>query len=179
MKTLSKKGFTLVEVPSLLVVLVVIAIVLGVGASILTNMQSDTAMSTTSTRFYGNSTFTAINATAVDFTPSALIVDGSGKAFLVTASCSGIKVSNNTNVDKTTDFTVSGCTALLKDNSQNNTNHKANFTYTYNIYYSGYNITQEGLDGQISLSGWQSTWVVIVAAAVVIGIVGRYLFFKT
>jgi uncharacterized protein HemX len=40
-----------------------------------------------------------------------------------------------------------------------------------------YNITQEGLDGQRDLSEWQGTWVVIIAAAVVIGIVGRYLFF--
>ena len=39
-----------------------------------------------------------------------------------------------------------------------------------------YNITQEGLDGQRDLSEWQGTWVVIIAAAVVIGIVGRYLF---
>ena len=41
-----------------------------------------------------------------------------------------------------------------------------------------YNITQTGLESQEDLSEWQTTWVVIVAAAVVLGIVGRYLFFK-
>ena len=41
-----------------------------------------------------------------------------------------------------------------------------------------YNITGDGLTSQEDMSEWQSTWVVIVAAAVVIGIVGRYLFFK-
>lgn len=41
-----------------------------------------------------------------------------------------------------------------------------------------YNITQTGLESQEDLSDWQTTWVVIVAAAVVLGIVGRYLFFK-
>jgi len=88
MKTLGKKGFQITEVPSLVVVLLVIAIVLGVGATILTQIQ--------------------------------------------TTQTSGT---------------------------------------------NAYNVTQEGIDGQVSLSGWQSTWVVIVAAAVVIGIVGKYLFF--
>ena len=85
----SKKGFNITEVPTLAVVLLVIAIVLGIGATILTQVQ------TTQT---------------------------------------------------------SGTIA--------------------------YNITQEGLEAQEDLSDWQGTWVVIVAAAVVLGIVGRYLFFK-
>ena len=41
-----------------------------------------------------------------------------------------------------------------------------------------YNITQEGIDAQEDFSAWQGTWVVIIAAAVVIGIVSAYLFFK-
>lgn len=84
----SKKGFQITEVPSLVVVLLVIAIVMGVGATILTQIQA---------------------------------------------------------------------------------------TQTSGTY--AYNITEDGLSGQQSLSDWQATWVVIVAAAVVIGIVGRYLFF--
>lgn len=88
MKKLTKKGFQITEVPSLVVVLLVIAIVLGVGATILSQIQ--------------------------------------------TTQTSGTLP---------------------------------------------YNVTQDGLESQEDLSGWQSTWVVIVAAAVVIGIVGRYLFF--
>ena len=41
-----------------------------------------------------------------------------------------------------------------------------------------YNITQTGLDAQEDFSDWQGTWVVIIAAAVVLGIVGKYLFFR-
>ena len=85
---MNKKGFQITEVPSLVVVLLVISIVLGVGATILTQIQ-------------GTQT--------------------------------------------------SGTLA--------------------------YNITGEGLDSQEDFSQWQGTWVVIVAAAVVIGIVGKYLFF--
>ena len=41
-----------------------------------------------------------------------------------------------------------------------------------------YNITQEGIDGQVTLSSWQTTWVIIVASAVVLGIVSAYLFMR-
>lgn len=41
-----------------------------------------------------------------------------------------------------------------------------------------YNITQQGIDAMDSFSDWQGTWVVIIAAAVVIGIIGAYLFFR-
>lgn len=41
-----------------------------------------------------------------------------------------------------------------------------------------YNVTQRGIDAIDDFSAWQGTWVVIIAAAVVIGIIGAYLFFK-
>lgn len=43
---------------------------------------------------------------------------------------------------------------------------------------AAYNITQQGINAQASLAGWQGTWVVIIAAAIVIGIVGAYLMFR-
>ena len=89
MKKMSKKGFSIMEVPSLAIVLVVIAVVLGVGATILTQVQS-------------------------------------------TQTTNGL----------------------------------------------AYNITATGLSAQEDFSDWQGTWVVIIAAAVVLGIVGKYLFFR-
>jgi hypothetical protein len=41
-----------------------------------------------------------------------------------------------------------------------------------------YNATGQGLEGIKTVSNWQSTWAVILAAAVVIGIVTAYLVFK-
>ena len=41
-----------------------------------------------------------------------------------------------------------------------------------------YNITQEGIEGITDFSEWQTTWVVVIAAAVIIGIIGAYLFFR-
>ena len=177
LKPLNKKGFQLVEIPSLVIVLVTIAIVLGLSATVLFNVRQTSGMSTTSTRFYENSTFVALNSTVVDFTPSELAEDGSAKTYLVSASCTSVLLSNTT-ADITSKFTVSGCTASLSDILLNNTNVKANFTYRHNVYNTNYNITTQGLNAQSDMSGWQATWVVIIAAAVVIGIVGRYLFFR-
>jgi len=89
MKKMNKKGFSLMEVPALGITLVVIAIILGIGATILVQVQS---------------------------------------------------------------------------------------TQTTDGY--AYNITQDGIDAIEDFGDWQATWVVIIAAAVVIGIVGAYLFFR-
>ena len=40
------------------------------------------------------------------------------------------------------------------------------------------NITRLGVSSEQSFAGWQGTWVVIIAASVVIGIVSAYLMFK-
>ena len=41
-----------------------------------------------------------------------------------------------------------------------------------------YNITTQGLAAQTSMSGWQGTWAVIAAAAVVIGLVAGFLYMR-
>lgn len=174
----SKKGFQITEVPSLIIVLIVITIVLGIGASILSNVQQTSTYSGLATAFYENSSFVALNGTEVDFTPSDIVLDSGGKVHLVSGSCTGVILVNESHMDHTTEFTVTGCSALLSNTTRNNTNYKANFTYTYNEYYIAYNITQQGMDAQYSLSSWQGTWVIIIAAAIVLGILGKYFFFK-
>lgn len=42
-----------------------------------------------------------------------------------------------------------------------------------------YNVTGTGEEALEDLSDWQTTWAVIIAAAVVIGIISAYLFFGT
>ena len=89
MQKLSKKGFSLFQVPTIIIVLVVIAVTLGVGATILDNIQD---------------------------------------------------------------------------------------TQTAGSYAS--NVTGDGLAGLDSLSGWQSTWVVVIAAVVILGMIGLLYKFK-
>jgi type II secretory pathway pseudopilin PulG len=43
---------------------------------------------------------------------------------------------------------------------------------------AAYNITSAGIAAQTSLSGWQGTWAVIAAAAVVIGLVAGFLYMR-
>lgn len=88
MKAFGKKGFALSEVPGIVIVLVVVAVVLGLGATILTQVQS---------------------------------------------------------------------------------------TQTANSI--AYNASQYGLTGVNTMASWQPTWAVIIAAAVVIGIIAAYLMF--
>ena len=111
MKKLTKKGFTIMDVPTLAITLGIIAIVIGIMATVLVNMQS------TQCEFsWDDTNQVCLNSTG-----------GSGGELGLTAQ---------------------------------------------------YNITQQGLDAQEDFSEWQGTWVVIIAAAVVIGIVGAYLFFR-
>jgi len=86
---MSKKGFQLTEVPSLVIVFVVVAVVMGIGATILSQVQT---------------------------------------------------------------------------------------TQTTNSL--PYNITGQGLTSVSTLSGWQSTWAIIVAASVVLSILGLLMYFK-
>jgi hypothetical protein len=104
---LTKKGFSLTEVPQLVIVFMVIALVLGVGATVLINIQESQCT-------YGFSeTYGCLNSTG-----------GSGGS-------KGTTLASN--------------------------------------------ITGQGITSQKSLAGWQGTWVVIVAAAVILGIIYKYM----
>jgi Tfp pilus assembly protein FimT len=173
---MNKKGFQMTEIPTLVVVLLTIAIMLGVGATILGNVRDGDSETTTLSAFLANNTITVTNATTTTMNPASLVNDASGKVHLV--SCSDMKAVNVTNSKKvTSQFTVTGCNVMLKNITLNGDSVRFNFTYVYNAYGNGYNTTQEGLDAQVEFSAWQSTFVVLIAAAVVIGLVGKYLFF--
>ena len=174
----NKKGFGLTDIPNLAIVLVVFAVLLGIGAQMLGTLKSTSTMTTTGTAFYSNKTFVANNATAVDLTPSALLTDSYGETLFVLSSCTGVVLVNESNTEIVTgNFTVSGCTALLSanDGTLNATNVKANFTYTYNVYNLNYNITRDGENATSDFSDWQGTFAVILAASVVLGLVALYI----
>ena len=111
----SKKGFSLQEVPSLAIVLVVVAIVLGLGATILTQTRGTQCSGTV-----GGVTYYAANST-----------------------CYRVLDAENA--------TLGGPLA--------------------------WNASTQGLSGLNTMASWQPTWAVIIAASVVIGLVGAYLMF--
>jgi hypothetical protein len=111
----NKKGFALAEVPSLAIVLVVVAIVLGIGSTILTQTRANQCAGT----FQGVTYYAA----------------------------------NNT------------CYKVL--DAENATQMGPN----------QWNVSTQGLSGLNTLASWQPTWAVIIAAAIVIGIIAAYLMF--
>lgn len=151
--------------------IVVFAIVLAVGLAILGKLQ--TSQQTTSTAFYSNSTFTGDNVTAVDFTPADIVTDSGGKAHLVAGSCTNVKLANASNVDKTAEFTVAGCTAIIidEDASLNATNIKANFTYTYNVYSASANATASNISHLGEVPGWIPVIIVAMIGGIVLFLV--------
>ena len=108
---MSKKGFQLTEVPSLVIVFVVVAVVMGIGATILGQISS-----TQCTYSYSAATGNCLNSTG-----------GTGN-----------------DIGRTMAF----------------------------------NTTGQGLTSVSTLSGWQSTWAIIVAASVVLSILGLLMYFK-
>jgi len=129
--------------PWLVTTIVIIVLVVGVGAVALNSFKTSSDTKSTSSAFYSDSEFTGINASYVDFKPTALVYDAEGNTNLI--ACSGTRIKNDSNnVDVTTNFTVSGCTARLDWVAYNNTAFHANFTYTYNVYKHAYNVSNQG-----------------------------------
>ena len=127
----SKKGFALAEVPSLAIMLVVIAIILGLGLTIVTQIAKDQCSSGN----YGRD----------------------GKCYAACAALTNITFNSaNSRCENLTDsaaYTTVGAGTVA------------------------FNASASGASGLNTLAAWMPTWAVIVAAAVVIGVIGAYLMF--
>jgi hypothetical protein len=168
---LSKKGFQLSEVPQMVIVLLVVAIVLGVGATVLTQMKSAGGM-TGSASDLRSTTATATNASAQTYNGE-----------YNTLGCSGVAVYNGTNNKVvTSEFTLTSayqlCTAriLAGNNTIQGKTVTINYTKSRETFSTAYNTTNQGLEAQVDFSEWQTTFIVIIAGAIVLGIIYRYLF---
>lgn len=177
---MNKRGFAVSQIPSLAITLGLIAIVIAVVATMLVSFQDSQLDAdegrTTASLVDQNDTFVVSNTTAVD-----IAADHSGSHLFVDNQCSNVKIYGIAAVDMTANFTISGCTAILltaDDSFYNAKTMTANYTYQFYEYGYVYNITQEGIDSQTDLAQWQTTWVVVIAAAIIIGIIAAYLMFK-
>ena len=167
---INKKGFQLTEIPQLVIVLLVIAIVLGVGATVLTQVRSTQTSSSASD--LRSADITATNA-------SAVVYNGEFN----TLACSGVAIYNGTNAKRvTSEFTLTSafqsCTAQITggNNTIQGKTVEVNYTKTRETFSLAYNVSSQGLQGQTDFSEWQATFVVILAAAVILGIIYKYLF---
>ena len=160
------------QVPALAITFVVIAIVIGVGATILTQFQANVNADAGTLSVADSNSVTTVNGTQVFFADS----DQKGN---LPVACSSVKVYNGTKAEDVTHFfTVEGCYATLSNTSFSATAKQFNYTLVTQQYSTAYNTTEDGLDASTTLSSWQGTWVVIVASAIVLGIIGGYLMYR-
>lgn len=169
-----RKGFQISEVPTLAIVLGVIFIVMGVMAMILTQIKTTDTMTSTASRQDAN-TVNINDKTYLTFGDQ----DTKGNDAV---SCANTTVYNGTNAaNVTVDYTVSGCTVKQTGVTKvpaNTTGQSVQYLLTFKTYTVAYNATERGEAAQDTLSSWGNTWAVIIAAAVVVGIIGAYMMFK-
>ena len=174
MKRLKKKGFVLQDIPQIALVLVVAALLISISAQILNTMKGTSGFAaTTPTLTRTNDTFTALFGTNVTFQPTSLVSDSAGRQHSI--ACSVTSIYNYSAKVHTTNFTVSGCQAALLNETLNNTEIGVDYTYTHYSYGFAYNNTETGEEVQEDFSEWLPTFVVIMAAAVVLGLIGKYI----
>ena len=126
--TNNKKGFQLSEIPGIVIVLVVVAVVLGLGATVLDQVKT---------------------------TQCSYSVGTDGKCY----TCATGYAWN---------ATVQNC---------NNVTNATALSTPIDMGTVAFNASAYGNSGLNTMASWQPTWAVIIAAAVVIGIIAAYLMF--
>ena len=155
----------------IVMILVTVGILLGIGATIQSNIQDQSGFTTDV--FLANDSLTLINGTAValDFgeIQSGMIcfnqTVGAG-----TPIGSGNYTATTGNLRDDGTYTVG--TVLLSSGTQwNNTAISCN--YTYDAPTVAYNATGKGIGALFDFSTWFAIIVVILAAAIIVGLVVR------
>lgn len=163
MNVLKKKAqqLTFSGAPALVVtfaLIILIAAAMAVGVNSFRDTSSNTVtLSSTDT----NNTFTALNATAVTFS-----TDHSDAL-----TCSEVTIYNVTGTNTTSLFTISSCSATLKEVNQNNTLHTAAYTYTFTGYLTAYNISSQGLTGLDNFSDQMPTVGTMLGVGLIIVVI--------
>lgn len=142
------------QAPAVIVIIVILAVILGVGSTVLDKIQDTqlpiTAKVTNETFTASNTSFTNLGAPA--FVPGSVTVSNASGAL----TSNNFTVSDNTGGIQVTDFHLEG--VLL------------NATYTSSTGSSAFNATQDGLIGLDAFSDFQPTIAVILVAVIIIGL---------
>jgi len=146
------------EIPGIVQLLTVIGIFLAIGALVLVGVQ-DTQVSTAGIT---NESVTPVLNTAVSLSRNELL-DGS------------VKLVNNSNAAPlaSTDFSVNNeaGSVTVTNNSFVAGGGTVNATFTYKVQDTFFNISQDSIGGLSGFSEFQSLIGLVVAAAVILGLV--------
>lgn len=158
---MDKKG-NVIKLTGFALVIVVLTLVIAIGLNVASTMRD--LGRTTASDFDTNTTFVAINGSAVSFAQTTDYL-----------TCSNVNIYNTTNLANVTgSFTISNCLATLKatgPDAINNTRVTANYTYTSYAYSKSYNATAQNISGISSIPGWLPVIIVAFIGGVVLFLV--------
>ncbi len=161
----SRKGYELKDLFGLVLVFLVVAIAIGLGADVLTEIR-DTQDNNQATLTDNESLTWAGNNTAISLTTQGDIVAGSETVY------------NATDKFSTSEYVFNATAAtIIFQNTTNATwlTDSLNITYGYLFGSAARNITKYGLTTQITFGKWLPTIALIVIIAIIIGILIVYL----
>lgn len=162
---LGNRGYTVSDLAPLAIVFVILTIVVGMGGLILSETKTATYDELTTT----NETF---NATSDPFTYT--VSHASDSDFVKLTSATVYPNDTTTSALSDTAYNISDASAgKVKISTSVDGNSEA-IDYDYNAENDATTVVQDGLEAVKDFSGWFSILVVVIIAAVILGIVMRY-----
>ena len=169
---LNNKGFTVADIAPIAIVFVILGIVLSMGAIIMNNMVSSSYTDKSvinETHASGGSLPEVITVSHVDGglksgTDTIYVHDAdTSKDYLLTRGTNYTVVSYDTG-----QFNITSCPYI------NSTSDQYKISYTYKANTTATSTLNTSVDALKDFSSWFSVLVIIVIAAIVIGIVMKY-----
>jgi hypothetical protein len=161
MRPLNKKGIALENLAPIILAIVSIGVLLGIGIYTMATMYDSVKTPYTGTQ-------TLINTSAGTTT----LTDASKTSFYL-SSVSSVKLNNGTTAPANYSYTTAGVITWGSQIKTDRADQKVNITYVY--YYDATNSPEESITTTITGIGTFADWiaiiVVVVAAAIILGIV--------
>lgn len=162
----NKKGMTLGDLYPAILTIVLVGIVLGIGLFIMSQVRTNIATDYTGTDGPAN-----VNGTLSDFSNTTTLGDSTNDNYKLSA----VTVINGTGAGTLTNFTwtTPGVITWGNDIAVQSGGTTANITstYTYDATDSPEAAMQDVLEGTDDFAAWIAIIVVVIAAAVVLGVV--------
>jgi len=175
------QAISLANSPSIVILLGFTVLLAAAIAISIQGLRDTSSLTGRSTEIEDNESFTAFNDTAIDVTTTEQnrLFYGDSKIKFIAGSCRSVDIWNISDANVTGLFTISGCTVTLDadEGAMNGTSMTANYTYDFNTYQYGYNITDRGLLAVFNISDqFPTIGTILGVALVIVVIVGSFAF---
>jgi len=166
----NKKGMTLGDIYPAVLTIILIGIVLGIGIFVLAEIRTEIA-----TEYTGSDTLEAINGTTSDWTNDTTLSDSTKDDYklLTVVAINGTGAGTFTNYTwvATTGVITWGNDIAAQASGGGDATANISSTYIYDVTDSPEEAINDTLEGIGGFGGWIAIIIVIIAAAIVLGIV--------